>query len=107
LSFIFTQVLNQIQLNVAIINSFNSTWSYRPVSKYSLLSFAISVSLQSTILPTNIVNEIKYNFRVNNSNIIPSGFSLTNEGFMVLAFQPNCKYIDIYQYNILNEIIYT
>jgi len=92
-------------MNVAIINSFNSTWSYRSVSKYSLLSFAISVGLQSAILPANTVNEIKNNFRVNNSNIIPPGFSLTNEGFMVLAFQPNCKFIAIYQYDII-KIIY-
>jgi len=87
------QVLNQIQLNVAVTDSFNNTWSYRSVSKYSLFSFAISVGLQSAILTANTVNEIKNSLRVNKSNIIPSGFSMTMEGFVVLAFQPNCKYI--------------
>jgi len=89
----YIQVLNQIQLNVAVTDSFNNTWSYRSVSKYSLFSFAISVGLQSVISPANAVNKIKNNLRVNKSKIIPSGFSLTMEGFVVLAFQPNCKYI--------------
>ena len=52
----------------------------------------LSFSVQST-LSTNLVNDIKNNLVVNASSIIPSGLVLTNEGFMILAFQPNCKYL--------------
>ena len=60
-----------------------------------LLSFMVSVGLQSATLPiaTNLVNDIKNSLRVNASSVIPSEFVLTNEGFMILAFQPNCEYI--------------
>ena len=76
-----------------IADTFNDTWSYRSDSKSLLLSFTISIGLQSTILSINLVNDIKDNLIVNASSVIPSGFVLTNESFMVLAFQPNCKYI--------------
>ena len=59
----------------------------------SLLSFMVSVDLQSTTLPTNLVNDIKDSLRINASSVIPSEFVLINEGFMILAFQPNCEYI--------------
>ena len=59
----------------------------------SLLSFMVSVGLQSATLPTNLVNDIKNSLRVNASSVIPSEFVLTNEGFMILAFQPNCECI--------------
>ena len=77
------------------MDSFNNTWSYRSDSQ-SLLSFTLSFGLQSTTLSTNLVNDIKDNLIVNASSVIPSGFVLTNESFMVLAFQPNCKYICTY-----------
>ena len=76
-----------------ITDTFNDTWSYRSDSKSLLLSFTVSVGLQSTILSTNLVNDIKDNLIVNASSVIPLGFVPTNESFMVLAFQPNCKYI--------------
>ena len=85
------QVLKQVQLNVIVSNSFNNTWSYKS-DKSLFLSFRISVGLQSMILPTTLVNDIKKGLTVNASNIIPSGFLLTDEGFMILGFQPNCKY---------------
>ena len=56
------------------------------------MSFAVSIGLQSTILSSNLVNDIKNNLIVNASSIVPSGFVLTNESFIILAFQPNCKY---------------
>ena len=76
-----------------IADTFNKTWSYRSASKSLLLSFAVSVGLHLTTLPTNLVNHIKDNLIMNASSVIPSGFVLTDEGFMVLAFQPNCKHI--------------
>ena len=45
------------------------------------------------ILPTALIDDIKNSLRVNASIIIPSGFELTNEGFMILGFKPNCKYV--------------
>ena len=57
------------------------------------MSFTVSVGLQSATLSSNLVNDIKNNLLLNASGIIPSGFMLTNESFMILAFQPNCKYI--------------
>ena len=47
------------------------------------------------ILPTALIDDIKNSLRVNASNIIPSRFELTNEGFMILGFKPNCKYVRI------------
>ena len=63
-----------------------------------LFSFTVSVSLQSTTVHTDTVNDIENNLRVNVSSIIPSDYVLTEEGFMVSAFQPNSKYT--YNYNI-------
>ena len=57
----------------------------------------LSFGLQSTVLSTNLVNDIKNNLLVNASNVIPSGFVLTNESFMISAFQPNCKYLRTYR----------
>ena len=54
-----------------------------------LLSFAISVGLQSTSLSTGLINDVKNNL---NTSIIPSKFA-GDKSFMVLAFQPNCEYI--------------
>ena len=56
-----------------------------------LFSFTVSVSLQSTTVHTDTVNDIENNLRVNVSSIIPSDYVLTEEGFMVSAFQPNSK----------------
>ena len=86
------QVLNQIQLSVVVADSFNKTWSYRFDSNSVLFSFTVSVSLQSTKVHIDTVNDIENNLRVNTSSVIPSGYVLTNEGFMVSAFQPNSKY---------------
>ena len=59
-----------------------------------LLSFAISIGLQSTSLSTELVNDVKNNLNMNYESIIPSKFVLTGDkSFMVLAFQPNCEYI--------------
>ena len=71
---------------------YNKTWSYRSDSNTLLLSITVSVSLQSTTVHTDTVNDIENNLRVNTSNVIPSGYVLTDEGFMVSAFQPNSKY---------------
>ena len=86
------QVLNQIQLSVVVADSFNKSWSYRFDSNSVIFSFTVSVSLQSTTVHTDTVNDIENNLRVNTSSVIPSGYVLTNEGFMVSAFQPNSKY---------------
>ena len=75
-----------------VADSYNSTWSYRSDSNTLLLSITLSVSLQSTTVHTDTVNDIEHNLRVNTSSVIPSGYVLTNEGFMVSAFQPNSKY---------------
>ena len=75
-----------------VTDSYNSIWSYRSDSNTLLLSITVSVSLQSTTLHTDTVNDIENNLRVNTSSVIPSGYVLTNESFMVSAFQPNSKY---------------
>ena len=85
--------MNQIQLSALVDNTFNKTWSYRSDSNILLLSITVSVSLQSTTIHSDTVNDIEDNLRVNTSIVIPSGYVLTNEGFMVSAFQPNSKYI--------------
>ena len=72
---------------------YNKTWSYRSDPNTLLLSITVSVSLQSTTVHTDTVNDIENNLRVNTSSVIPSGYVLTNEGFMVSAFQPNSKFI--------------
>ena len=87
------QVLYQIQFSVVIETSYNQSWRYRSDFNTLLLSITVSVSLQSTTVHTDTVNDIENNLRVNTSSIIPSGYVLTNEGFMVSAFQPNSKYM--------------
>ena len=72
---------------------YNKTWSYRSDSNTLLLSITLSVSLQSSTVHTDTVNDIENNLRLNASNVIPSGYVLTNEGFMVTAFQPNSKFM--------------
>ena len=78
-------------MSVVVADSFSNTWSYTSDSNSLLLSFMVSVGLQSTTLPGSLVNDIKDNLRVNVSSVISSEFVLTNEGFMIFAFQPNCK----------------
>ena len=85
--------MNQIQLSALVYDTFNKTWSYRSDSNTLLLSITVSVSLQSTTVHTDTVNDIENNLRANTSIVIPTGYVLTNEGFMVSAFQPNSKYI--------------
>ena len=80
-----------IQLSVVVTDSFNKTWSYRSDSNTLLLSITVSVSLQSTTVHSDTVNDIENNLRVNTSSVIPSGYVLTNESFMISAFQPNSK----------------
>ena len=80
-------------MSVVIATSYNKTWSYRSDSNTLLLSITVSVSLQTTTVHTDTVNDIENNLRVNTSSVIPSGYVLTNEGFMVSAFQPNSKYL--------------
>ena len=75
-----------------VADSYNNTWSYRSDSNTLLLCVTVSVSLQSTTVHTDTVNDIENNLRVNTSSAIPSGYVLTNEGFMLSAFQPNSKY---------------
>ena len=93
-------------MNVAVTDSITDTWRYRSDSTSSLLSFMLSFSLQSTTLSTNLVNDIKNNLLVNARYVIPSGFVLTNESFMILAFQPNCKYLHIHNLLTFNCIIF-
>ena len=88
-----TQVLNQIQLSVVAVDSFNKTWSYRSHPNSVLLSITLSVSIQSAKVHNDNVNDIENNLRLNASSVIPSEYVLTGEGFIVLAFQPNSKYI--------------
>ena len=80
-------------MSAVIAASYNKTWSYRPDSNTLLLSVTVSVTLQSTTVHADTVNDIENNLRVNTSSVIPSGYELTNEGFMLSAFQPNSKYI--------------
>ena len=75
-----------------VASSHNKTWSYRSDSNTLLLSITVSVSLQSTTVHSDTVNDIENNLRGNTSSVIPSGYVLTNESFMVSAFQPNSKY---------------
>ena len=86
-------MLNQIQLSVVVVDSFNKTWSYRSHSNSVLLSITLSVSLQSATVHNDIVNDIENNLRINASSVIPSEYVLKSGGFMVVAFQPNSKYI--------------
>ena len=72
---------------------YNKTWSYRSDPDTLLLSITVSVSLQSSTVHTDTVNDIENNLRLNASSVIPSGYVLTNEGFMVTAFQPNSKFM--------------
>ena len=72
---------------------YNKTWSYRSDSNTLLLSITVSVSLQSSTVHTDTVNDIENNLRLNASSVIPSGYVLTNEGFMITAFQPNSKFM--------------
>ena len=72
---------------------YNKTWSYRSDLDTLLLSITVSVSLQSSTVHTDTVNDIENNLRLNASSVIPSGYVLTNEGFMVTAFQPNSKFM--------------
>ena len=90
---IYLQVLNQIKLSATITDTFNRTWNYKSGSKSILLSFAVSIGLQLTTLPNELIDDIKNNLTMNANNIIPPGYVLTNENIMVLAFQPNCEYI--------------
>ena len=73
-------------------DSYNKTWSYRSDSNTLLLSITVSVILSSTAVHTDTVNDIENILRVNNSSVIPSGYVLTDEGFMVSAFQQSSKY---------------
>ena len=75
-----------------VTDPYNSTWSYTSDSNTLLLSITVSVSLQSATVHSDTVNDIENNLRGNTSSVIPSGYVLTNEGFMVSAFQPNSKY---------------
>ena len=72
---------------------YNKTWSYRSDPDTLLLSITVSVSLQSSTVHTDTVNDIENNLRLNASSVIPSGYVLTNEGFTVTAFQPNSKFM--------------
>ena len=86
-----------------VADSFNRTWNYRSTkSNDMLMSFVVSVGLQlaNATLPTYLVNDIKKNLAMNASNITSSGFVLTEEGFMILAFQPNCKYITVIYFSV-------
>ena len=74
-----------------VANSFNKTWSYGFDSNSVLISFTVSVSLLSTTVHTDAVNDIENNLRANTSSVIPSDYALTEYGFMVSAFQPNSK----------------
>ena len=58
-----------------------------------MLSFAVSIGLQSATLSEELTNNVKNNLNMNASNIIPFGYVMISESFMVLAFQPNCKYM--------------
>ena len=78
-------------MSVAVTESFDKSWSYRSDSTTLLLSIKVSVTLQSTTVHADTVNDIENNLRVNTSSVIPSGYVLTNEGFMLSAFQPNSK----------------
>ena len=78
-------------MSVAVTESFDKFWSYRSDSTTLLLSIKVSVTLQSTTVHADTVNDIENNLRVNTSSVIPSGYVLTSEGFMVSAFQPNSK----------------
>ena len=82
-------------MSVVIAASYNQSWSYRSDSNTLLLSITVSVSLQLTTVHADTVNDIENNLRVNTSSVIPSGYVLTNEGFMLSAFQPNSKYIRV------------
>ena len=83
-----------------VSDSFNKTWSYRSGSNTLLFSFTVSVTLQSTTVHADTVNDIENNLRVNISSIIPSGYVLTNEGFMISAFQSNSKDIAMYMWRL-------
>ena len=80
-------------MSIVIAASYNQSWSYQYDFNTSLLSITVSVSLQSTTIHADTVNDIENNLSVNTSSVIPSGYELTNEGFMLSAFQPNSKYI--------------
>jgi len=56
-----------------------------------LLSVAISFTIQTDLVPTNI-SEIINDHLIFNNDSIPFGISLIDNDVDVLAFQPSCKY---------------
>jgi len=66
-------------------------WSYRSKDGSLLISFAISFTIQTELVPANI-SEIINDYLVFENNSIPLGISLIKNNFDVSAFQPNSKY---------------
>ena len=70
-----------------------------------MLSFTLSFSLQTSPIPTSIIEDVKSILQT--GDFLPDGYNFTSEQFSVLAFQPNCKYIDIlYKYGMFMIMMY-
>ena len=89
-----SQVLEVLQgdLNLDIDNLVERSQSYNSSSGLMFMSFLLSFDLK-TQPPSNrdILTDIQNSLIVNESNILPVGFNLTNKGFQALAFQSSCK----------------
>jgi len=65
---------------------------YNSSTGTSLLSLLLSFSLKTSPIP--IIEDVKSVLQTADSDLLPDGYHLTSDNFSVLAFQPNCEYID-------------
>ena len=60
----------------------------------TLLSFSLSFGLKASLIPISIIQDVRNTLQNSSGgDFLPDGYTLTSEGFSVLAFQPNCKFI--------------
>jgi len=66
-------------------------FSYSPPSGTQLISFTLSFTLQTILVPANI-SDIINDHLILDESVIPLGIALMNRNADVSAFQPSCKY---------------
>jgi len=76
----------QDDLNLDIDNVVDRLLRY---NSDSIISFSLSFNMK-TLLP-DILTFLQNVLETNETNIIPTGFNLTKQGFQLLTFQPSCK----------------
>jgi len=65
---------------------------YNSSAGTSLLSLALSFSLQTFPIPTAFIEDVQSILQTTDCHLLPDGYSLSDQ-FSVLAFQPNCEFI--------------